>query len=227
MGAGSGLGHVLFGKVRGAILALLYGHADQSFYYRQLTRQLPGVGTGAVQRELDTLSQLGLITRTSMGTQVFYQANSSHPAFPEIRALVAKTVGVFQVLQSALLPLADRITAAFVYGSIARQEEKSDSDVDLMIVGKVTLEEVLEKLSQVEKSLGRPINPTVYSVAEFSSKLTAGNHFLNSVLRGERVFVIGDEDELGRLRKEQLDSSSTDESRRDQKPVGNRRTRNR
>ncbi|MGO9561496.1 MAG: nucleotidyltransferase domain-containing protein [Candidatus Korobacteraceae bacterium] len=193
------LADVLFGKGRGAILALLYGHPDQSFYYRQITRQLNGVSVGTIQRELDTLSQLGLIDRSIVGNQVFYQANRNHPVFPELRALVAKTVGVFQVLRSALAPMAKHVSLAFVYGSMARQQEKAESDVDLLIVGEVALEEVLAKLADVEPSLGRAVNPTVYSVSEFRSKLASGNHFLNSVARGKKVFLIGDEDELRKV----------------------------
>jgi predicted nucleotidyltransferase len=190
---------VLFGKARGAILALLYGHPDESFYYRQITRQLNQVSVGTVQRELDTLSRLGLVARSTVGNQVFYQANRDHPIFMELRALVAKTAGAFQVLRSALEPLAKRIDLAFVYGSMARQQEKAESDVDLLIVGEVTLEEVLVRLTDVELALGRPVNPTVYSEPEFRSKIKGGNHFLNSVTRGEKVFLIGDEDELRKV----------------------------
>jgi predicted nucleotidyltransferase len=197
-GAGS-MADVLFGKARGAILALLYGHPDESFYYRQITRQLNQVSVGTVQRELDTLSRLGLVARSTVGNQVFYQANRDHPIFMELRALVAKTAGAFQVLRSALEPLAKRIDLAFVYGSMARQQEKAESDVDLLIVGEVTLEEVLVRLTDVELALGRPVNPTVYSEPEFRSKIKGGNHFLNSVTRGEKVFLIGDEDELRKV----------------------------
>ena len=193
------LADVLFGKGRGAILALLYGHPDQSFYYRQITRQLNRVSVGTVQRELDTLSQLGLIDRSTVGNQVFYQANRNHPVFMELHALVAKTVGAFRVLRSALAPMAKRISLAFVYGSMAREQEKAESDIDLLIVGEVTLEEVLAKLTDVEPSLGRPVNPTLYSVSEFRAKLASGNHFVNSVVRGKKVFLIGDEDELRKV----------------------------
>lgn len=193
------LADVLFGKARGAILALLYGHPDQSFYYRQITRQLNGVSVGTVQRELDTLSQLGLIGRSTVGKQVFYQANRNHPVFPDLRALVAKTVGAFHVLRLALAPLAKRISLAFVYGSVARQQEKAESDIDLIIVGTVTLEDVLARLADVEQSLGRPVNPTLYSATEFKSKLASGNHFVNSVVRGKKIFLVGDEDELRKV----------------------------
>lgn len=203
---------VLFGKGRGAILGLLYGHPDQSFYYRQLTRELKDVSVGTLQRELETLSQLGLIERSTLGKQVFYRANRSHPIFPELRALLAKTVGAVAMLRSALAPLADRISIALIYGSIARQEERAESDIDLMVVGTATLEDVLAKLGKIEAFLRRPVNPTVYSRAEFRLKLTSGNHFLNSVLRGEKVFLIGDEDELGEVGGIRLAASRTDQS---------------
>jgi uncharacterized protein len=206
--------NVLFGKGRGAILGLLYEHPDQSFYYRQLTRELNGLSPGSLQRELDTLSQLGLIERSTLGKQVFYRANRSHPLFPELRALVSKTVGVIPMLRSALAPLADRISVAFIYGSMARQEEPAESDIDLMVVGMATFEDVLTRLGNIEASVRRAVNPTVYSPAEFKTKLTGGNHFLNSVVRGDKIFLIGDEDDLREVGGIWLVESRTDQSRR-------------
>ena len=203
---------VLFGKGRGAILGVPYGHPDQSFYYRQLTRELKDVSAGTLQRELETLSQLGLIERSTLGKQVFYRANRRHPIFPELRALLAKTVGAVAILRSALAPLADRVSIALIYGSIARHEERAESDIDLMVVGTATLEDVLAKLGKIEASLRRPVNPTVYSPGEFRLKLASGNHFLNSVLRGEKVFLIGDEDELREVGGIRLAASRTDQS---------------
>src|SRR5467141_1572880 len=101
MSTSNGLADLLFGRTRGALLALLYGHADQSFYTRQIAREVDA-SVGAVQRELENLSNVGLILRKSVGSQVFYQANQDAPIFPEMRALVNKTVGVFSILRSAL-----------------------------------------------------------------------------------------------------------------------------
>lgn len=192
------LGDLFFGQTRGGVLALLYGHPDQTFFVREISRRV-GTSAGAVQRELETLAQFGLIGRSVSGRQVYYKANRNHPVFAEVHSLVAKTVGVFQVLGSALAPLAKRISLAFVYGSMARQEENADNDVDLMIVGDVTLDEVVAQLATVEGAIGRPINPTVYSTDEFKSKLESGNHFLRSVVRAEKVILIGDLDELGKM----------------------------
>ena len=206
------LADLLFGRTRSAILALLYGHADQSFYTRQIAREVDA-SVGAVQRELENLSKVGLIVRSSVGSQVFYQANREAPIFREMQALVNKTIGIFSVLRSALHPLAKRILVAFVYGSMAREEETAQSDVDLLVVGKATLDEILSRLSAVEKNIGRPINPTVYSVAEFKSKFARGNHFVTAVLKGQKVFLLGDEDELRKAGGVRLVKARSDQSR--------------
>jgi predicted nucleotidyltransferase len=191
----SPLSDVLFGQIRSRVLGLLYGKSDKTFYVRQIARQL-NASVGSIQRELEKLASVGLIVRTSVGNQVFYQANQKSPVFAEIRTLVAKTVGVFEVLGSALEKLSAEIAVAFVCGSVASQQEKAESDVDLMVVGAISLDDLLTQMPAVEASLGRLINPTVYSPDEFRSKLAAGSHFLHSVLKGNKVFLIGEEDEL-------------------------------
>jgi predicted nucleotidyltransferase len=206
-----GLADVLFGKSRGAILALLYERPEQSFYYRQLTREVNGVSPGTLQRELSTLSQIGLIIRSTLGNQVFYQANRSHPLFPELRGLLAKTLGAIPRLRSALSQLAGSISLAFVYGSVAREEERAESDIDLMIVGSVALEDILRAVHPTEVSLQRSINPTLYSAAEFKRKLAAGNHYLSSVVRGDKIFLIGDGDDLRKVGGLRLAESPADQ----------------
>jgi len=187
----SALGDFLFGQTRGRILAFLFGRPDQSFYIRQIARETR-TSAGSVQRELEALASVGLIQRTDSGHQVYYQANRNHPVYPEIHALVAKTVGVFQLLGTALAPLASRISQAFVYGSLASGNENAQSDVDLMVIGEVTLDEVLAQLAPVEPRIGRPINPTLYSDNDFKTKIDSGNHFLRSVTQGKKVFLIGE-----------------------------------
>jgi predicted nucleotidyltransferase len=189
------LSDVLFGQIRGGVLALLYGWADKAFYVRQIARHIHA-SPGAARRELEKLAAVDLIVRTSLGNQVFYQVNQRHPAFSEMRALVNKTVGIFNILRSSLESLRNRISAAFVYGSIARQEERAGSDIDLMIIGDIELDDVLVSLSGAETALGRAVNPTVYSIHEFKRKLEDGNHFLNAVIDGKKIFLIGNEDEL-------------------------------
>jgi predicted nucleotidyltransferase len=197
------LGTTLFGKTRRAILTLLFSHVGESFYLRQLTRSL-GVGMGAVQRELKALVDAGIISRNAHGHQVYYQANSQSPIFKELKSLVVKTAGVGDVLRTALSPLADRIDTAFIYGSIARGEERKSSDIDVLIVGNVTFADVTSVLSSAQETIGREINPTVYPRTEFLSKVRTGHHFLSSVLDGEKLFLIGDKDELERMVEKRL-----------------------
>jgi len=139
------------------------------------------------------------VRRFQRGRQVFYQANQDNPIFAELKSILTKTAGMHDVLRQALVPLADHIRLAFVYGSVARQEERASSDVDLMVVGDAGFKEVVSVFSEAEKRLGREINPTVYSAEEFRAKRRAKNHFLSTVLRQEKLFVMGDEHELARL----------------------------
>jgi len=124
----------LFGRTRSSLLVLLYGHTDESFHRRQLVRAIGG-GHGALQRELSHLTDLGLIVRSARGIQVLYQANSQNPVFSEMRGLLAKPVGVSDSIRSASAILGTKVEVAFVYGSVARRQERAVSDVDLMLLG--------------------------------------------------------------------------------------------
>lgn len=222
----SAIGDTLFGQTRGRVLALLYGKPDQSFYVRQIARDI-GVSVGALQRELETLTRVGLIARKAVGNQIFYQANQHAPVFAELRSLVQKTLGAEHLLRSALAPIADKISVAFVYGSLARGDEKAESDIDVMVIGDVTVDELISQLSHVDVTVGRPVNPTVYSEAEFSRGVSAGNHFLNAVMRGEKIFLIGDDHELGELAQQRMAKAGAVHRRRGRSSAEHRRSRNR
>ena len=210
---GNKIADILFGKTRGEILGLLYGRPDEAFYFQQIRRQIAAAGVGAVQREMQMLLEAGLIQRSEVGNQVFFRANRDNPIFPELRAIVAKTLGVFHVLRTALAPVAAKIDFAFVYGSIAREDENASSDIDVMVVGKIELEQLVERFAEAEKILARPVNPTLYSTTEFKAKLRSGHHFLNAVLQGKKVFLLGDESELRAIREKRVDRRGADKPR--------------
>lgn len=203
MGTNGGklLSESLFGKARRAVLAVLYSRPDETLYVRQIARAA-GAGQGAVQRELSQLTESGILVRSVRGKQVYYQANPRCPIYQELRSLVVKTVGAAEVLRAALAPLADRIGLAFIYGSLARGEEGSRSDVDVMVVGSATFGEVVDALRPPQDKLGREVNPTVYSPAEFKAKLAAKQPFLTAVKGDPKIFLIGDEHDLGELGKQ-------------------------
>lgn len=192
------LGVFLFGEIRGRILALLCGKPDEKYFTREIAR-LVGTSAGTARRELESLFRLGLVNRSSKGNLVFYQWNIDHPTALEIRSLIAKTFGVYSLLTSALAPLAPRIRFAFVYGSFAQGDEDQRSDVDLLVVGTVTLEELLEQLAPVERAVGRSINPALYSVREYKTKLHDANHFLMSIQGRKKIFLLGNKDDFAKL----------------------------
>ena len=188
----------LFGKTRRAVLALLFSHVDERFYFRQIARILE-IGLGALQRELANLSDAGIIRKEFVGRQVFYQANSECPIYMDLKNLVMKTIGVGDILKTALVPLEERINVAFLFGSIAKGTERSDSDIDIIVIGNVTFSEIISAFSPAQKTVRREINPLVYPPEEFRLKMAENHHFLKSVLKRSKYFLIGDERELERL----------------------------
>ena len=201
MGTRTGtLSNILFSGSRRSILGLLYGHADEQFYLREISRRA-GTGIGSTQRELRQLTDAGLIQSVRRGRQVYYRANRKNPIFAELKSILAKTSGIRDILHEALSSLKDRIKLAFVYGSTARGEEKASSDVDLMVVGEMSFSDVVSALAKIEAKLGREVNPTVYGPREFREKLAAKNHFLSAVAKEKKLFVIGDEREFRRLNR--------------------------
>ncbi len=195
MGTVRGISSSLFGNVRWAVLSVLYGRPDESFYLRQIVRCL-GMGLGGVQRELTALTKAGIIQRRIEGKQVYFQANPECPIYAELKSIVVKTAGVSEALHEVLAPLASRILVSFIFGSVARSEQTSSSDVDLMVIGTATFAEVTKALRSAEEKIGREINPVVYSVEEFHSKATKRTSFLTEVLSEPKVFIIGGEREL-------------------------------
>jgi predicted nucleotidyltransferase len=191
---------VLFGSTRRRVLGWLLGHPDQAYYLRELVRHIGGA-VGAVQRELELLTASGLVRRDVRGKQVYFQANQKAAIFPELQGLFAKTVGLVDILRESLMPLADRIRVAFVFGSAARGELHASSDIDLLVVGEASLADVIAAIQPAEKRLGRDVNPTVYSMDEFRAKVQAKHHFVTTVLAEPKMFVLGEGDQLSRIER--------------------------
>ena len=162
----------LLPKSRQGILAALLGQPEKTWYVSELARHM-GVPSSSLQRELQNLTQVGILKTHRQGRMAYYQANKESPVFAELRGLLLKTVGLVDVLADALKPLAAKLTLVFVYGSIASGTEQSDSDIDLMVVGKVAPAELALPLRRARELLGRTVNPTVYTPAEFDKKRAA------------------------------------------------------
>lgn len=186
----------LFSGLQQRLLAVLFGQPDRSFYGNELLR-LTGTGRGALQRELEKLVSADLVTVTPIGNQKHYQANAAAPIFAELRGIVMKTLGLADVLRTALNAVSDRIELAFVFGSVAKGTDIATSDIDLMVVTEtLTYADLFEGLAAAEQVLGRKVNPTLYTSAALAEKVRTENSFVLRVLSQPKIFLIGTEDVL-------------------------------
>jgi predicted nucleotidyltransferase len=195
MGLPADLASLLFGAYRREVLALLLLHPDASLHVREIAR-LTGKVPGTLLRELNQLADAGVLSRRPVGNQVHFQANPACPIYDELRSILKKTSGLADVLRQALEPLGGKVKAAFVYGSMARGDERAGSDVDLMVVGEARLGEVVQALAPAHEVLRREINPNVYRTAEFSQKLAEAEPFLQRVMQDRKIYLIGGEDDF-------------------------------
>ena len=192
----SGLADVLFTPVQQRLLGLLFGQPDRTFQSGELIR-LAGSGTGATHRLLTRLADSGLVNVTRVGNQKHYQANRESPIFSELHGLVVKTSGLAGPLRAALSPLADRIRAAFIYGSIAKGTDRAASNIDLMVIAdELGYADVFSALQAAEGTLGRTVNPNVMSLAEWRRKGKQAG-FVSRIAGQPRLFLIGSDDDLG------------------------------
>jgi predicted nucleotidyltransferase len=187
----TGLADALFTVTQQRVLSHFFGQPDRSFIQQDLIESARG-GSGAIRRELALLVESGLVTSTVVGKQKHFQANRNAPIFHELRGIVMKTVALSDPIRAALRPLAKRIDLALVYGSVARGEDRAQSDIDLLVVGEdLLLEELFARLTPLEKKLGRTINPTLYTRADFVRRRSNGNPFLKKVLAGQHLVLYG------------------------------------
>lgn len=190
------LSDALFTKTQQRVIGLLFGNPNRSYYANEIVR-CAGSGTGAVLRELEKLTVSGLLSATKIGNQKHYQANRLSPIFEELRGITLKTFGVADVLRAALASLQDRISAAFIFGSVAKGGDTARSDIDLMVIAEnLTYGDVFSCLAQTESRIARAINPTVYSHDELKRKLSDGSDFLLRILEQPKLFLIGSDDDL-------------------------------
>ena len=180
----------LFSRTQQRVLGLLFGAPERSFFATEIIERA-GAGRGSVQRELERLADSGLVTVTRVGNQKHYQANATAPVFGELRSLILKTSGIADPIRQALRPLARKIDLALVYGSVARGEAHAGSDVDLLVVSDdLLLEQLYARVLAAEKTLGRRINPTLYTPEEFR-KRRQNSSFVQKVLAGPVIPLIG------------------------------------
>ena len=193
----SAIASALFTPVQQRVLGLLFAQPERRFQSAELIRLVDG-GTGAVHRQLQRLEKAGLVTVWRDGNQKYYAARKESPVFPELHGLIVKTVGIVEPVRLALRPIADKIDLAFIFGSIAKGNERADSDLDLLIVSDdLTYPETYEALQSAERVMARTINPTMMTRAEWRRKRNASDSFAKRIAAQPKLFVIGDQHVLG------------------------------
>lgn len=185
-------------QYRRRVLALLLLRPGRWLHLREISR-LTDSTAGTMKKELDRLHGAGLLEKRRVGNQIQFTANPLHPVFQELSALLRKTVGLADVLTQVLAPAADRITVAFVFGSVARSADTADSDVDVMIIGDIDFGEAVNLLYDAQATLHREINPKVFGPEEWRAKLQAKSSFVLDVLTKPKIFLIGNQHDLDQL----------------------------
>jgi len=186
----------LFSESQSRLFRWLFGQPKRSFHLSEL-RRLTGLGSASLQRELRKLTDAGLVSSERVGNLRRFQANPKSPVLGELVALTRKTLALEPMLREALSPLIPRLRAAWIFGSVAKQADTATSDIDVMVIGEdLALGEVLERLLPLEAELGRKINPTFYSPAEFERRRAELDSFVSRVLAQPILSLIGEVDEF-------------------------------
>jgi predicted nucleotidyltransferase len=208
---------VLLSRTKQQILTATLLQPSRQWYLVELARHLH-VRPSSLQRELKLLSAAGILRRHQNGNRVYFEADVSCPIFPDLAQIMFKTVGAVDAVRDALAPSKNKIRAAFIYGSIAAASDRATSDIDLMVIGSISLSEVASRIRGLERQLGRAINPTVYSDDEFRRRVQGKDHFLTAVLAGPMLFVIGGSNELANATANTANKTSSNQQARTRRP---------
>jgi len=192
------LAQLLCSRVRAKLFDLLFCASPAPLHLREIQRR-SGLALGTVRQDIEKLVKMELVLRRKDGNRMYYAANEKHPLFPEIRGLVLKTSSLVDWLKQALnVP---SIRCAFVFGSVAQGKATAESDLDLMVIGEISLRKITGLLSGAGNRLGREINSHVLGPAEFLKRRKASEHFVTSVMTSPKIWLIGSEDELAAMGK--------------------------
>lgn len=180
------------------MLGVMLSSVGREWYLSDLAAHL-NVRPSSLQRTLAKLTRGGILRRRADGNRVYYRADLDCPIFPELSGILTKTAGVADVVRAALAPLAAKIRVAFLHGSIAEHRERSESDIDLIIVGEASSTDIAVALRPARERLGREVNATRYTSDEFDRRVVEGYHFLSAVLKKPKIFLVGGENDLGQI----------------------------
>ncbi|KKL88131.1 hypothetical protein LCGC14_1927760 [marine sediment metagenome] len=184
-------------KLRRDLFRLYFNHPEKEYYIRELARILERP-PAYVRRELMILQKSGLFTSEMKGNQKYFKLNDQYPLYKEIKSIISKTLGIEKSLRNIIEDTAN-IEMAFVFGSFAKGEEDMLSDIDMMIIGNPDEDEFIEKVSKLETEISREINYHIYSQNDFEGRIREEEPFINNVIKSDKIFLKGAEDDLQRI----------------------------
>lgn len=184
-------------KTRIAILELFFNDPKQEYYLRQIEK-LIGYSVGNIRREMHNLETSGLFTHRMLGKVKLYKVNAAYPLYNEFKSIIRKTISIEGRLKDIIQGHKD-IIFAFIYGSFAKGKESSLSDIDIIIIGKISPKKIKSELFEYQSRVGREMNSTVYTDREFLSKIKGKNHFILSIIQQPKIFLKGTENEFRRF----------------------------
>ncbi len=191
----------LLSETKSKLLTLLLLNPEKKYFLTEIAK-LTGISQGTLHREIKPLVNDGVLLSEKKAKQTFYSANTSSPIFEELRSILFKAFAVKEVIAKILENYKDKTVAAFIYGSVAKGSDTHRSDIDLFYIGDVTFGELSAALSGAEEKLGREINIRSMTAKEFAAKIIDENHFVKSVMKSDKIFLIGSEDDLRGLGKQ-------------------------
>ena len=184
-------------KNRAALLRLFYTNPDQSYYMQEIGRIL-GKKPGYFQRTLNKMVDEQILVSEPKANVRYFKANKDYQLYEELKSIVFKTVGVLGSIREIFQNVGG-VEYCFIYGSFAKNEQTSMSDVDLVVVGDVDEDIIIKKLDRLEQVLKREINYKLYTLNEFRRVLRNKEPFVSEIVRDKKTMVIGDEDELRKI----------------------------
>jgi predicted nucleotidyltransferase len=180
----------LFTERQSLLFGWLFGQPERSYHLNELIR-LTGLGSASVQAELRRLTDAGIVLSERIGNLRRFRANPDSLVFSELTQMTRKLLGVEAQLREALDELQPPVRAAWLFGSIARGTDHAMSDIDVMVVADgLSLSDLIACLHPRETSLGRKINPTLYSVDEFTRRKADPASFVSKVLSGPVISLV-------------------------------------
>lgn len=187
---------LLFSEYRRKVLSLLFIEAGRAFHVREIARRT-ATQAGTLHKELSRLAKSGILLRQRQGNQICYQANADCLIFPELAAIFRKVCGPAECLRQTLAAFGEAIERAFIFGSVASGKATAASDIDVLIVGKLSFAEVIQAVYPLQETLGREINPKLYSPEAWRAALAENSAFIQDIMQKPQLWIAGDKDDAG------------------------------